>query len=181
MRYSNLFYKPHPPLRGPPVSPAGSGTSGSDSSPNCHSKPSVSLRYPKGKVYSLSVLSISVSLRYPKGKVKCYAFSVPLSRLSSPLTFLGGRRAPALRVCAKFHFISLFNHHICKANISSIFDGFHRVVISSDLSDFTVWSICDTPPPPYRLCLIISFFFVLLILREESPSQYVLYLFLAFE
>ena len=77
MRYSNLFYKPHPPLRGPPS--------------------------PKGKVYSLNVLDTSASLRSPEWKVKCYAFSVSLSRLSYPLTFLGGRRAPALRVCAEHH------------------------------------------------------------------------------
>ena len=35
---------------GPPVSPAGSGISGSDNASHCHSIPSVSLRYPKGKV-----------------------------------------------------------------------------------------------------------------------------------
>ena len=53
-------------------------------------------------------------------------------------------------MCAKFNLISLSNHHICEANISPIFDGFHRVAISSDLSDFIVWSFCDTPLPPNK-------------------------------
>ena len=48
-------FLPHPSLAllVPPVSPAGSGTSGSDSPPECHSIPSVSLRYPEGKVVGL--------------------------------------------------------------------------------------------------------------------------------
>ena len=40
-----------PPLRGPPVSPVGSVTSESDSPPDCHSIPSVSLRYLKDGGY----------------------------------------------------------------------------------------------------------------------------------
>ena len=53
-------------LRNPPVSPAGSGTSGSDSPPECHSIPSVSLRYPKGKgvdLFLFRCLAMSIAFR----------------------------------------------------------------------------------------------------------------------
>ena len=35
---------------------------------------------------------------------------------------------------------------------------FITLVISSDLSDFTVWSICDTPLPPYGCVLPFATF-----------------------
>ena len=53
-------FLPHPSLTlfVPPVSPAGSGTSGSDNPPECHSIPSVSLRYPEGKVVRRSTIAL---------------------------------------------------------------------------------------------------------------------------
>ena len=118
--YERSKILPHPSLAllVPPVSPAGSGTSGSDSPPECHSIPSVSLRYPEGKVVDLCLfccLVVGAAFRRDaRPRPTICAISPPLSSLQPIIHYSSAQRLhyslfiiflpPSLRFMPRGHF-----------------------------------------------------------------------------